>query len=135
MVTSRSEIVTSYWFWGHSITLRPLEGLKTHELIGISTLHKLDTLKGTNTLTQVRLIVINTLHKGKVYWKLQIGLVGNCLIYLDFDSLVFLNSLNHGMRYPRALLGLLGTHTLTHNMGNNTLQELDSLESEIVLFG
>ena len=39
------------------------------------------------------------------------------------------------MRYPRALLGLLGTHTLTHNMGNNTLQELDSLESEIVLFG
>ena len=34
-----------------------------------------------------------------------------------------------------ALLGVLGTHTLTHNMGNNTLQELDSLESEIVLFG
>ena len=57
----------------------------------------------------------------------------SCLIYLDFDSLVFLNSLNHGLRYPRALLGLLGTHT--HNMGNNTLQELDSLESEIVLFG
>ena len=76
-----------------------------------------------NTLDKLRLIINNTF-------------IGNGLIYLDFDPLVFLNSLNHGMRYPRALLGLLGTHTLTHNMGNNnTLQELDSLESEIVLFG